>query len=134
MSIIDKIIIGQECICPDGLGRVVKVTTRVAGNYTIKVNTYINNRSCDWDSCNVTLLPIYGYSTKIEVEPWYTVLENFPCLCWVAKPPKGFMEYPVVIIEYNSGGDCPFMSSTEAYWLYAEPLTEEEIQSYLVKK
>lgn len=50
----DKLIIGQECICPDGLGRVIDFDSSKG----IQVQTYINNRNCIWDKNNVELLPI----------------------------------------------------------------------------
>lgn len=50
-----QIIIGQEAICPDGLGRVVGYN--VDFPYTwIKVSTYINDRCCEWDVDNVELI------------------------------------------------------------------------------
>lgn len=54
------IIIGQECICPDGLGRVAEVveTDRSDIATKIKVNTYMNNRGCHWDIYNISLIRI----------------------------------------------------------------------------
>jgi hypothetical protein len=46
-----KIIIGQEAICPDGLGRVMEVN-----QYSIKVSTYFNDRQCCWDRNNIELI------------------------------------------------------------------------------
>lgn len=60
-----KIIIGQECICPDGLGRVVKIINGPASTVNIKVDTYVNNRSCEWSEHNVTLIPIFQQKDKI---------------------------------------------------------------------
>ena len=61
-----KIIIGQEAICPDGLGRVTNFTCEnystssmvpIEFNYqTITVETYVDNRSCDWAASNVELI------------------------------------------------------------------------------
>ena len=48
-------IIGQEAICPDGLGRV----TAFEDNFptqSITVSTYIGNRSCSWSPGNITLI------------------------------------------------------------------------------
>lgn len=54
-----NIVIGQECVCPDGLGRVAKVTRyQAGGGGTIYVDTYFNNRLCGWDSRNVRLVRI----------------------------------------------------------------------------
>jgi len=50
-------IIGQEAICPDGLGRVVSFNSRFPKEM-IKIQTYINNRGCEWAPHNVTLIPI----------------------------------------------------------------------------
>jgi len=47
-------ILGQEAICPDGLGRVADFgygTTE-----WIRVDTYIDNRSCHWAAHNVELI------------------------------------------------------------------------------
>ena len=48
-------IIGQEIVCPDGLGRVVDYEDRFP-NCWIKVETYINNRGCRWAPENVVLV------------------------------------------------------------------------------
>ena len=52
-----KIILGQEAICPDGLGRVSEFNDKFPHEY-IKVDTYINNRGCKWAPRNVKLIPI----------------------------------------------------------------------------
>lgn len=52
----NKIIIGQECICPDGLGRVSAVREGICQKVHITVDTYINTRNCEWDSHNVQLI------------------------------------------------------------------------------
>jgi len=51
-------ILGQECICPDGLGRVMSFDLKEPNDY-IQVQTYINSRDCKWSIHNVTLIPIY---------------------------------------------------------------------------
>lgn len=51
----DAIIIGQEAICPDGLGRVIAFNFDNPNNY-IQVSTYINDRQCKWDKNNVELI------------------------------------------------------------------------------
>lgn len=50
-----KIIIGQEAICPDGLGRVMAYSDRFPFNW-IQVSTYINDRQCKWAIENVDLI------------------------------------------------------------------------------
>jgi len=50
-----KVILGQECICPDGLGRVIDYDLNMPNNY-IQVETYVNNRGCKWDQDNVELI------------------------------------------------------------------------------
>ena len=50
-----RIIIGQEAICPDGLGRVVDFDLDMPNTW-IQVSTYFKNRQCKWDKNNVTLL------------------------------------------------------------------------------
>ena len=57
----DKPIIGQETICPDGLGRVVSFETvgrGISRIKRIKVQTYIADRSCNWGVCNVELIEV----------------------------------------------------------------------------
>ncbi len=49
-------VIGQEAICPDGLGRVVAFS-RVPNEW-VRVDTYINNRGCKWAPHNVRLLAL----------------------------------------------------------------------------
>ena len=57
MSIcIKDIIIGQEAICPDGLGRVKSYYIGPASSLYITVDTYIHNRACNWSECNVDLI------------------------------------------------------------------------------
>ena len=46
-------VIGQEAICPDGLGRVISF-----GLDYIQVQTYVNDRSCEWAYHNVQLVEI----------------------------------------------------------------------------
>lgn len=46
-------ILGQEAICPDGLGRVSEIEPLFGG---IRIDTYINNRGCVWDPKNVELI------------------------------------------------------------------------------
>jgi hypothetical protein len=51
-------IIGQEAVCPDGLGRVVSFGEGCGGAKWIMVDTYYNNRGCKWDSKNVKLVKL----------------------------------------------------------------------------
>lgn len=53
-------VIGQEAICPDGLGRVVLVQDGPGG--WIRIDTYIGNQSCHWDPDNVELIDPRGES------------------------------------------------------------------------
>lgn len=50
-------IIGQEAICPDGLGRVSNFKDDFPQQW-IQVDTYINNRGCKWDPHNIYLITI----------------------------------------------------------------------------
>jgi hypothetical protein len=52
-----KPIIGQEALCPDGLGRVEAYRFECPDNY-IQVQTYFYNRSCRWSPDNVQLVKI----------------------------------------------------------------------------
>jgi len=45
----NKYIIGQEVICPNGFGRVSEICDTEA----ITVETYFNNRSCAWARDNI---------------------------------------------------------------------------------
>ena len=51
-----KPILGQEAICPDGLGRVTAVGPEVAGTSWVQVSTYVGNRECQWAENNVELI------------------------------------------------------------------------------
>ena len=53
---IKQIIIGQEVICPDGLGRVSEILNGICNIRSIRVETYIKNRSCKWDECNISFI------------------------------------------------------------------------------
>lgn len=59
-------IIGQEAICPDGLGRVVDFNDRFPNEW-ILVETYINNRGCKWSPKNVELINPTGENHESEV-------------------------------------------------------------------
>lgn len=52
------IIIGQEAICPEGLGRVQDYDRDHSPPWWVVVETYIANRGCRWDYHNVELLPL----------------------------------------------------------------------------
>jgi hypothetical protein len=52
-----KPILGQEAICPDGLGRVTDFSFDMPKTF-IEVASYVNNRSCKWDPRNVTLIKL----------------------------------------------------------------------------
>ena len=51
-----EIILGQEAICPDGLGRVCNFKEKRNGVEWIQVETYFKDRSCCWDVKNVELI------------------------------------------------------------------------------
>lgn len=57
------IIIGQEAVCSDGLGRVADVERHSAGTTHVKIDTYYNNRGCYWDISNIRLCPIIVIKT-----------------------------------------------------------------------
>jgi hypothetical protein len=50
-------IIGQEAICPDGLGRVVAYRDNFPDCW-VQVETYVNNRGVDWSPESVRLVEI----------------------------------------------------------------------------
>lgn len=50
-------VIGQEAVCPDGLGRVSAFKDEGPDRW-IKIETYYNNRSCHWAPHNVKLVHI----------------------------------------------------------------------------
>jgi|15BtaG_2_1085339.scaffolds.fasta_scaffold01022_1 hypothetical protein len=52
-------IIGQEAICPDGLGRVEAFKGNSKSGW-IKVKTYLKNRGCEWAWHNVRLIDPMG--------------------------------------------------------------------------
>lgn len=47
-----KPVIGQECLCPDGMGRIAAYCDNFPDQW-IQVDTYVNNRSCKWAPHNV---------------------------------------------------------------------------------
>lgn len=49
---LDNVIIGMEVVCPDGLGRVVKLHGEGCCT-SVEVRTYENNRGCHWAPANV---------------------------------------------------------------------------------
>lgn len=49
-------IIGQEAICPHGLGRVIAYQDKFPE--WIKIATYVNNLECEWSPSNVRLVAI----------------------------------------------------------------------------
>lgn len=57
----DKVVIGQEAVCPDGLGRVAD-----KNDYRIRVDTYIKNRGCWWAYGNVELVEIPYVNLKLR--------------------------------------------------------------------
>lgn len=58
-AMVNPPVIGQEALCPDGLGRVVEYNAEFPFAF-IRVDTYVNNRSCKWAPHNVKLIPIPG--------------------------------------------------------------------------
>jgi hypothetical protein len=52
----EVIIIGQEAICPDGLGRVKSIQSAMGCSVNITVQTYMDDRSCSWARDNVELI------------------------------------------------------------------------------
>ena len=60
-------ILGQEAVCPDGLGRVTAFKDDFP-NQWIRVATYVNNRDCEWAPENVKLVRI-SYEEGSTVTP-----------------------------------------------------------------
>jgi len=50
-------IIGQEAVCPDGLGRVIDFHFSFPKEW-VQVQTYVHDRSCKWAPHNVQLVPL----------------------------------------------------------------------------
>lgn len=48
-------IIGQEAICPDGLGRVIAYYDKFPSQW-IKIKTYVDNKDSEWAPTNVELI------------------------------------------------------------------------------
>jgi hypothetical protein len=69
MESFKKPIIGQEAICPDGLGRVIAYKDKFPERW-IQVSTYVNDRQCKWSSGNVELLNPRGYPEEPVKAPW----------------------------------------------------------------
>ena len=53
-----KPMLGQEAICPDGLGRITELKYWQGKLYEVRVKTYVDDRSCMWAAHNVELLPV----------------------------------------------------------------------------
>ena len=63
-----KPILGQEALCPDGLGRVSAFSFDMPHVF-IQVETYDNNRACKWDLHNVRLVPFETVPVVIGGRP-----------------------------------------------------------------
>lgn len=74
-----KPILGQEAICPDGLGRVVDVREHAGEVTNIKVRTYVNDRGCDWAASNVELIDPRPGGERAGREPPRVVSPGRPC-------------------------------------------------------
>lgn len=48
-------VLGQEVLCPDGLGRISEIFGRPQER--LRIETYFNNRSCVWDVSNIKRWP-----------------------------------------------------------------------------
>lgn len=66
-----EIYIGQEAICPDGLGRISEIKSGDKIVSEIRVETYIKNRGCLWAADNVMVARLdfvrkgeYDYITR----------------------------------------------------------------------
>lgn len=57
----ESIVIGQEAICSDGLGRVVEKS--ITKGEWIRISTYVKDRQCCWAPHNVVLIPIHTVAT-----------------------------------------------------------------------
>ena len=58
-------IIGQEAVCPDGLGRVIAFEDRFPEQW-IQIQTYVNDRSCQWDPENVELVALLAMAPALQ--------------------------------------------------------------------
>jgi len=100
----NKIIIGQEAICPDGLGRVVEVGKLFCRKPSyIKVKTYINNRGCHWQADNVELInPRKAKVEKDEINQLGNLLHKH-IMNIAAYPPVGIQNPSGQDIAYKTG-------------------------------
>lgn len=67
-------VIGQEAICPDGLGRVSAFKDEFPDQW-IQVRTYIEDRGCRWAIHNVELV-IIGPTKRVEKLSKYVKRDN----------------------------------------------------------
>ena len=58
-------VIGQEAICPDGLGRVSDFKDEFPIQW-IQVSTYYKNRDCHWAPYNVKLIAIGPFEDEAD--------------------------------------------------------------------
>lgn len=72
MTMDKRPILGQEVICPDGLGRVMSFEENHGRVTWVQVSTYINDRESKWDAGNVELIdPCGPVLEKLELAtPW----------------------------------------------------------------
>lgn len=76
----NKPIIGQEAICPDGLGRVIAFDFD-SPNKQIIVSTYIKDRKCCWSADNVKLIPIPEMAAKDIHDQLQTIISQLDQIC-----------------------------------------------------
>jgi hypothetical protein len=51
------LIIGQEALCPHGLGRITEVGLTFPDRF-VRISTYVNDCGCKWEPSNVRVIPI----------------------------------------------------------------------------
>jgi len=66
-------IIGQEAICPDGLGRVIAFQDAFPFQW-IKVSTYVNDRQCEWAPHNVELIDPPNLELRNHTAPFFLAI------------------------------------------------------------
>jgi len=92
-------IIGQEAICPDGVGRVIEFKDEFPIQW-IKVKTYVNDRGCKWDPLNVDLIAIGGTTRpKVPVETIKDIIDKWASISKTIK--HGFKEAIVPLEKTN---------------------------------
>lgn len=93
-------IIGQEAICPDGLGRVIAFKDEFPHQW-IQVSTYVHDHQCQWAPNNVKLIdPCKSGEMHNRVDPIVIPAEMLDLVRFLAET---WNKIDAFVYEYCSG-------------------------------